>query len=225
MWYLIPFSHIIHWDGVGTRNNVQVWVTVCGNTAFLIFVHLSFIVLSSAHSSKKHRILSHLLRVISINWSPWVVPLFQERRGMMCQGMKSRCCPPSTLVCAKGSAWLWSLKMSVHCCPSSPSLTLVPSRLAAFQLFSWPPRGERNIWLLLEPNETQRNSLMRPQSHLLRDPLWPPLLKTPQWFWGWGGGGWHVTYPGRIRGRKHRSSKFSDSSKLTWGFSCTLPGG
>lgn len=109
MWYLIPFSHIIHWDGVGTRNNVQVWVTVCGNTAFLIFVHLSFIVLSSAHSSKKHRILSHLLRVISINWSPWVVPLFQERRGMMCQGMKSRCCPPSTLVCAKGSAWLWSL--------------------------------------------------------------------------------------------------------------------
>lgn len=127
MRYLNPFSYISpeHWDNVEIRDT-------CRNTAFLIFVQLSLIVISSTHSSKRQIINFSLLRVITMHFSPWIVPTHWVRRSRICQGISSRCCHPPTLICVKGLHDCEVWETSVHRCTSfSPILTLVPFSLAS----------------------------------------------------------------------------------------------
>ena len=159
----------------------MVWVPVCRNTAFVTFVHTSLIVLSSTHSSKRQRMHFSLLRVISISWSLWVVPLTLGEEKCDMPRNEVKCCPPSTLICNKQSAWLQSLGEV-----TSPLPFLIQPNPGAFQvgglsaIFLTTQRWEKHLVSPGAKWNPEKISLMRSQSQLRGDPLKLPLLKTPQ---------------------------------------------
>ena len=153
MWYLIPFSYVIPvcWDGVGTSVQKHSFCYFSAHQLNCFFKHSLFQEAENSFQSVE----GHFNQLISLSCA------YHVGRGDVWHAKEwSQGVVPHPLLCVINGLLDWKvLERSVHLCPSFSSLTLMLFRLAAFQPFSWPPRDDRNIWFLLEPNETQRKSL------------------------------------------------------------------